>query len=138
MNPEESRRSNVEIIRQLYDALRRRDLDEIFGLFAPDVEIDQSIEVPWGGHYKGPEGYKAFFGKLTQAITSTVALGAFIDSGDHVVVLGRTQGTVNANGARFDVPVAHVWHVENGLVVKARFYIDNPTMLTALSGTEGK
>jgi ketosteroid isomerase-like protein len=129
----ETARRNVEIVKRAYDALRRRDLDEIFSLFSPEIEIEQSDEIPWGGHYKGHDEARVFFGKLTQAITSSVALEAFIDSGDRVIVLGRTQGTANASGKRFDVPVAHVWTLENGLVVRAQYNIDNPTMLAALS-----
>ncbi len=55
-----------------------------------------------------------------------------IDSGVHVVAVGWTQGTVNANGAGYRVPIVHVWKVRDGLVMQARFFIDNPAMLEAL------
>lgn len=43
MNRDEVKsRRNVEIVRQLYDAFRRRDVVEIFSVFAPDIEIYQS------------------------------------------------------------------------------------------------
>jgi ketosteroid isomerase-like protein len=48
------------------------------------------------------------------------------------VSIGRTQGTVRANGKRFDVPLAHVWQIKDGLIVRFTPYIDNPTMLAAL------
>jgi ketosteroid isomerase-like protein len=56
----------------------------------------------------------------------------FVDAGDHVVAIGRTRGTVNATGKAFDVPVAHVWTVRDGLVRRVEYYIDDPTMLAAL------
>jgi ketosteroid isomerase-like protein len=31
------------------------------------------------------------------------------------------------------VPISHVWTVRDGLAVRAEFYIDNPTMLAALT-----
>jgi ketosteroid isomerase-like protein len=131
-----STRKSVEIVEQIYDAFRRRDLSEVFSLFAPAVEIYQSNEIPWGGNYKGQEEAKAFFSKLTQSINSTLVLQTFIDAGDHVVAIGRTQGTVNATGSRYDIPIAHVWTITAGRVSRIGFYIDNPTMQTALTSQE--
>ena len=128
-----SSRSNVEIVQKVYEAFERRDPVEVLRRFAPDIEITQSSEIPWGGQYKGHDQARLFFGKLTQTINSTVVLERFIDAGEHVVAIGRTQGTVNASGNRYDVPVAHVWTLRDGLVARVQFHIDNPTMLPALS-----
>ena len=46
--------------------------------------------------------------------------------------IGRTRGTTSAGGNAFDVPIAHVWQLRDGLVASVRFYIDNPTMRAAL------
>lgn len=125
-------RPHVEIVRQMYDALARRDIAAAFSRFAADVELVQSEEVPWGGTYHGIEGAQAFFAGLIGAITSVVTVDRFIDAGDSVVAIGWTRGTVNATGRRFDVPIAHVWTVRDGQVVRVRFYIDNPTMQASL------
>ncbi|MEO8602673.1 MAG: nuclear transport factor 2 family protein [bacterium] len=125
-------RGNIEIVRQVYAAFARRDIAAAFALLDPEVEFYQSDEVPWGGHYRGTEGAQAFFANLIGNISSTVVLQSFIDAGDSVVALGRTQGTVNASGARFDVPIAHAWTIRHGRVVRVQYFIDNPTMLAAL------
>lgn len=125
-------RKNVEIVQQVYEAFRRRDIAEVFSLLAPDVAIYQSHEIPWGGSYQGHEEAAAFFGKLAQTITSAVTLERFVDAGDHVVAIGHTRGTMNVGGKAFDVPIAHVWHLRDGLVAGVQFYIDNPTMRAAL------
>src|SRR3546814_9621077 len=52
-----------------------------------------------------------------------------IDAGDRVVVVGRTHGTVNANGAPFDIPVVHVWTLHEGRAAAFEAYIDTPAML---------
>lgn len=129
-------RSNVELVKKVYDAFARRDMAAIFNLFARDIELVQSIEVPWGGVYRGHEQAAQFFAGLVQHITSRVVFERFIDAGDHVVAIGRTQGTVNATQSRFDVPIAHVWELRDGQVWRVLFCIDNPTMLTALGGSE--
>ena len=109
-------RPNAALVARVYEAFRERDLPTAFGLLAPDVEIHQASEIPWGGDYVGHEGAAAFFGKLVQTITSAVTVERFVDAGEHVVAIGRTRGTVNATGQSFDVPIAHVWTVRDGLV----------------------
>ncbi|MDX2167936.1 MAG: nuclear transport factor 2 family protein [Deltaproteobacteria bacterium] len=130
MSPTE--RPNVVLVRSIYDAFARRDVPAVFALFDEDIAIDQSREVPWGGAYRGREQALQFFAALTGNITSRVVLERCIDAGDHVVAIGRTQGTVNATGRAFDVPVAHVWHLREGRVLSVQFCIDNPTMRAAL------
>lgn len=125
-------RGNVELVKTVYAALGRRDLAAFRETFGTDAELDQSGEVPWGGHYVGAEGAQAFYMKLVARVDSAVTLERFIDAGDHVVAVGRTRGVVKANGRRFDVPFAHVWTVQDGRVVRVRYCIDNPTMLAAL------
>jgi ketosteroid isomerase-like protein len=125
-------RDNVNLVQRAYDAFARRELRAILGLLHEDVEIHQSSELPWGGDYTGHAEAAAFFGKLVQNVTSAVTLERFIDAGEHVVALGRTRGTANATGKSFDVPVAHVWTIRDGLVTRIEYHIDHPTMLAAL------
>ncbi len=133
MAAERAVRPNVRTVQQVYEAFRTRDEAQIFSLFSPDIEIVQSTEVPWGGRFSGHAGARDFFAKLTGMINSTLSLESFIDAGTHVVALGRTQGTVNETGARYDVPLSHVWEIENGKVKRVQFLIDTPTMTAALA-----
>ncbi len=125
-------RTPVETVQEVYEAFGRRDLAKAFGLLSRDVEIVQSEELPWGGVYKGHDGAREFFGKLGSAINSTLELERLIGAGDHVAAVGWTQGTVNATGASYRVPVVHVWTVPDGMVVRAQFLIENAMMLGAL------
>lgn len=128
-----SPRPNVMLVQRAYEAFFRRDIRAVLHLLHPDVEIRQASEIPWGGAYTGHADAAAFFGKLVSTITSAVTLEGFIDAGDHVVALGRTRGKVNATGKTFDVPIAHVWTIADGLVTRVEYYIDDPTMLAALA-----
>ena len=125
--------SAVPVVQEIYAAFVQRDIATLFRLFSRDIEIVQSIQLPWGGTYRGHEGALEFFGKLMNAINSTVVVERMIDAGERVVVVGWTRGKVNANGASYDVPIAHVWTVTAGIVLRAEFYIDNPPMRTALA-----
>ena len=128
-------RPNADVVRRIYDALSARDVPRALALVAADVDIRQSEEVPWGGAYHGHDGMLRFFATLTTTITSAVTVERFIDAGDHVVAVGRTRGTVNATGAPFDVPFAHVWTIAGGAATRVRYCIDNPAMLAALVAT---
>jgi hypothetical protein len=55
-----------------------------------------------------------------------------ISAGDHVVAVGWTHGTVNATGAAYNVPIAHVWKLRDGRVAEVRFCIDHAAMFAAL------
>ncbi len=125
-------RPNVALVKGAYEAFGRRDLRNILRVLDPEVEIVQADEIPWGGRYVGHAEAAAFFGKLTRTITSSVSVDRFVDAGDHVVAIGHTRGRVNDGGAAFDVPVAHVWTIRDGLVTRIEYYIDDPTMLAAL------
>jgi uncharacterized protein len=130
--------SALEIVHEAYAAFGRRDVPKIVSLFSREIALVQSEELPWGGCFRGHDGALQFFGKLTSHITSAVEVDRTIQSGDHIAVTGWTQGTVNATGTTFRVPLVHVWHVRDGLVNRIQFFIDNPTMLAALSSTGSK
>jgi len=123
----------LQIVQAAYQAFATRDAAKLFSLFSPEIEIVQTTEVPWGGVFHGHDGARQFFTTLTQHINSTLEIERWLNSGDHVVAIGWTAGTVNATGAKYRVPIAHVWKVHDGLVRRIQFLIDNPTMLTALS-----
>ncbi len=123
----------VRVVEALYQAFRRRDMTAILGLFAEDVELEQSPALPWGGSYRGHDGARRFFGQLGSRLNSALTFERLIDSGDHVAAVGWTEGTVNATGARYRVPVVHLWRVRDGKIARAEFYIDHPTMLEALA-----
>jgi ketosteroid isomerase-like protein len=124
--------TGIETVKSLYDAFGRRDVLSVFALLAPEVEFSQSVQLPWGGIYRGHAGAREFFAKLTGRINSTVEIERWLESGDHVTAIGWTLGTVNATRAPFRVPIVHVWQVREELVVRAQFLIDHPGMLAAL------
>ena len=124
--------SNVEAVQSLYRAFLKRELMTILSLVDPGIEIRQSESLPWGGTYKGLSGLKDFFGKLLDNIDSKVEFTEWIEAGDAVVAIGRSHGTVKANGNSFDIAVVHVWHLRDGKAVKFEPYVDTAAMLKAL------
>jgi uncharacterized protein len=123
---------NIATIQRVYDAFKTRDANVFQELFAPDIKIWQSPELPWGGEYEGHDGAFTFLLKLVEHSESQVTTESMFAAGDHVVQTGRTRGKVLANGATFDVPEVHVWELRDGKVVRFQVYIDTPAMVAAL------
>lgn len=125
--------ARIALIENLYEAYKHRDIATVFASYAPDTEIYQTPQLPWGGHYKGIGEAGAFFGKLTTNISSEVNISAIFAAGEKVVAIGRTQGQVMATGKNFDIVVSHVYDFDaSDKICKAEFYIDTPAMLEAL------
>jgi ketosteroid isomerase-like protein len=122
----------LELVQKLYTAFEHRDVATVAGLLGSHAIICQSAELPWGGTFEGLEGFSRFFGLILQHIDSKVTVDRYIDAAECIVAIGSTRGTVNANGASFEVPVVHVWQVEEGKITKFSPYIDVPTMIAAL------
>lgn len=125
---------NVALIQSLYTAFARRDMTAIFKLASPDIHIHQSAELPWGGKYHGHEGLREFLAGLAAHLDNTgLPIDRYLDADNHVIAIGRTEGTVRASGKPFDVPLAHVWTIEDGLATHFTPYIDHPTMRASLA-----
>jgi ketosteroid isomerase-like protein len=110
---------NVAVVRSAYNAFSSGNVQTIFDLLHPEIEIYQSEGVPCGGKYKGHQEIGNFFEKLTETIESRVEPDQFIDDeAGHVVAVGHTRGRVRATGREFDVPAVHVWTIREGKAVK--------------------
>ncbi len=123
---------DVDRVAEIYAAFGKRNVAAVLELMAPEVEIRQSPELPWGGVYRGVEGVKQFIANLAENLDHRLSVDHLIDAGDHVVAVGRTIGKARKTNLEFDIPFVHVWTVAEGQISAFEPYIDNPTMLTAL------
>lgn len=128
----------IDIIREGYEAYRRKDFPALIALLGPDIEAHQSDLVPWGGSYQGLDQFGEFMGKLTNYVDTEVVPEEFVEAGDTVVVIGRSQGSVKATGGAFDVRTVHVWKLREGKAVSLSVYLDKLAMLSMLSQPVGK
>ena len=130
--------SDVEVVQAVYAAMVARDLPRLFELIDPECVITQDARLPWGGRHVGHEGFTTFALALTGTITSAVTTDEMFEADGDVVQVGHTRGTVNANGAEFDIAEVHRWTVRDGRALAAHFSIDTPAMLAAIGdGTTG-
>jgi uncharacterized protein len=124
--------SNLTLVQELYEAFARRDVPAVLARLHPEVELQQTALVLWGGHYRGHAGAREFFGRVVATIDSAVSIERFIDADDHVAAVGRTRGRTRERGVAFDLAVVHVWTVRDGRITRLEVYIDTPAMQEAL------
>jgi hypothetical protein len=129
-----SAQQNLDLVRRVYDAYAKKDPEAILAPLHDDFEFRQSELVPWGGSYRGREGFVEFLGKITAHVDSVVEIEEIVEAGDHVVVIGRSRGTVKATGRPFDVRAVHVWKLHVGRPLSLDVYLDTPAMAEALAG----
>ena len=124
--------NDLDVVSAIYAATAARDFARALDLIDDDCVITQDERLPWGGRHVGPDGYGEFGRRLTGTVTSAVTTEALFEADGDVIQFGRTRGTVNANGAAFDIPEVHRWTVRDGKAVAAHFSIDTPAMLRAI------
>lgn len=127
---------NVEIVRQVYGAVARRDTGAVLALYDPDVEWDASRGTPLGqltGHsvYRGHDGLRRWFRQWYEAWQSLEdRCQELIDAGEHVVSVSTVRARGRSSG--LDVEFSDrfgVWTIRDGRITRVVWF---PTRAEAL------
>jgi ketosteroid isomerase-like protein len=123
---------NVQIIRRLLHAFNDRDLEALLPGIHPEAEI-QSLRAQLEGRaYRGHEGMRQMLADLDDDWTFVQMDGEdFREADDQVVMLGRLRARGRASGVDLDVPVAVVWTLRDGKVVRAKTFSEQADALRA-------
>ena len=127
---------NVEIVRSMYKTLDGK-LHGNFEFLAPEVEFHTSGAFPdLDPVYRGREGFQILNDRLN-APWAEISLepDRIIDIGERVLVLSHFQGT-GRDGIEARLPIAHVWTLWNGLVVRVDAFSDQQKALEAVGLSE--
>ena len=55
---------NLTVVKGIYDAFARRDMEAIAAVVDPDVTIHQDAPLPWAGTFTGIAGFGEFLSRL--------------------------------------------------------------------------
>jgi uncharacterized protein len=121
--------SNVQMIRNLYDALGQGDMPTVLGAMDSGIEwreAEGSPYEPGGKAWRGPEAVlqNLFMRLATEWNGFTVHPGEFHDAGPVVVVEARYTGTFKETGRELNAQACHVWKVRDGKVTSFQQYTD--------------
>ncbi|MGH9174151.1 MAG: nuclear transport factor 2 family protein [Vicinamibacterales bacterium] len=118
---------DVGTMRQAYVGFNNGDIPAVLSAF------DAQIAWHEPGGERAPQGTFQGADRVGGEVFSTVPEhftefraepAQFIDAGDHVVVVGRFQGT-SKRGQVMDAPFAHVWEMRNGKAVSFHNHVDH-------------
>ena len=121
---------NVEIVRELFDALSRRDSERVLGLYDPEVEIDGRRGVFSEGLlfegrvYRGYEGLRAIQRQLVEAFQSIdTYCDELVDAGREVVSVSHYQARGRESGIEIEGPRQYgVWTIRDGKIARVVWY----------------
>ena len=123
---------NIGVVRGMYEAFQRGDIDAVLSSFAPTVTwySPGGPEIPWAGARQGREQVGQFFAQLGAALEFLdFAPEQFAASGDTVIVIGRDRVRVKTTGDVLDEQWAHVLQVRDGQVADFREIIDTAALV---------
>ncbi|GHE12830.1 nuclear transport factor 2 family protein [Streptomyces alanosinicus] len=122
--------SQIEIVRRYYGA--KGDPQVIRSVVAADAEWDVVEGFPNGGVYRGLDSILGdFFGFLVHFNEFQVVSEEFFEDGDHVIVLGRYEGTTAA-GTAVSSRFVHVFTLRDSRIVRLRQTCDTLPLARAL------
>jgi uncharacterized protein len=133
-------REHEEVLRGIYDAFNRRDLDGLLSGFHPEIEVDETEDLAYAaallrvlgprfvvlsGGYRGHEEVKRLFESVWEiAEWFTARPKDFIQIGDAVIVVLRLHARARETGLEGEADTAHLWTMEDGKGRRLRVYAD--------------
>jgi ketosteroid isomerase-like protein len=124
---------NISVVRRLYQA--RGNPEVIRQVLGSEVRWEVVDGFPYGAVYKNRDSVlHDFFGRLFTDFDEFVANGSeFFESGQHVIALGNYAGRARRTGKRFTARFAHVWTLQDGLIVRLQQCADTLQLARALA-----
>jgi hypothetical protein len=119
--------SNIDLLKQGYEAYNRGDIQSVLKLFAQDIDWDvPEVEgIPFTGKRHGLDQVAEFFRVMGDCQDARqLQADRFIAQGDQVIVCGHAEYTVKATGAEYSDEWCHVFTVSGGKVSTFKEYCD--------------
>ena len=118
---------NVEIVKRIYEAVGRGDVETVLGLYDPKVEF-VFTRSPFGEFlkydvYRGHDGMRRMFRERYDDAWRKVEdeLEEVIDAGGQVVSVVSTHGRGRVSGAEVEMTHAAIWTFRDGMVVRVEW-----------------
>ena len=131
-----STEKNVQIVKDFFAAIGRRDEQALLSLSAENIEwIIPGEDWPLAGTYRGHRGLQDALSTANKTVeTSYPKPPEFIAQEDRVLVVGTATGTMNATGKPFVDDWVFDVTVRNGKVTRIREYVDTQALAKASAG----
>lgn len=129
---------SVELVKRVYAAFGRGQIEAVLATFDPQIEWHQAEGHPYEPSGRAWVGPGAVREQLLLRIGAdwegfTVRPERFHDAGGVVVVEGRYTGRFKSTGRSLDAQACHVWTLRNGKVARFQQFVDT-AQLQAVMG----
>ena len=112
--------SNVQIVREVYDAFVKGDMETLGKLLADDIVWHVVGRNPVAGDRRSKEEVFQFFGQIAELSSGTFRLDVRAVFGGDETVVGLATFQAERDGKTLSGDAVQVWRVENGKVVDGR------------------
>ena len=122
----------VDVVALLADV---ESLGESFGALSEDVEVQFVANAPGlpDARYRGAQGLADGWRDWLEPYESyRLSAEEFIDAGGDVLILARVRARTHRDGVLLEHAPAAVCTVQDGKIVRARFYLDRDQALEAV------
>ena len=127
-----STQENVQIVKDFFAALGRRDKQGLLALSAEDIEwIIPGKDWPLAGTHRGHAGLTTFLQNASETVETSTEPSEYVAQGDRVLVVGVAKGKIKATNKTFDDDWIFAITVRNGKVANIREYIDTQALARA-------
>ncbi|MFC4360646.1 nuclear transport factor 2 family protein [Halobium salinum] len=117
--------SDLDVVRNVYEAVGQGDLDRVVAAFDDDIEWIEPDGGPFGGTYHGPDAIvENVFSSLGEEWDEfAVDPDRFVVNDDTVIALVTHRGTHAETGEHFEAPIVDVWELRNGKITRFQHYV---------------
>ena len=125
---------NADTVRARWEDFGKGDLDGAVSTTDENAEITMPESLPWGGTYKGPEGFKEMIQKFLSNFESvSPEPTAFLEADDGETVIVTVEGVGKTKSGN-DLTGRSVWlyKVKDGKLMSAEFFGDTARARDAL------
>jgi ketosteroid isomerase-like protein len=129
---------NVEVVRGIWEADRRRDWDAVYAAYAEDIEWEDHAGL-WGdwGMARGRDGIRAAWQRWHEAFEDVrFDFGEVTDVGEAVVVTYCLSARGRGSGIELRQALTLVWTLREGKVIRIRAYLSRADALEAAGAQE--
>jgi len=113
---------NADVVKGAYESFGKGDIPGVVEAVDEGVQWDSTESLPQGGSYSGPDGVVQFFEAVGGAWEGLeIEIEDLLESGDHVVAVGKAQGELKGSGST-GYGFVHVFTLDGGKIVRFREY----------------
>ena len=132
--------SPQEIIFRFYELVVQGDMAGAEALVHPEFVGEEAVSLPYGGTYKGLEGWRRLLANVGSVFTDfmpTVKYALTDETGTRVIVMVDLTGRSIKTGERFETSMLELWELRDGLISLVQPYYWDTHLLRRVSGMEG-